>query len=209
MPIQLGYVVMLVAMFFCFMLSKRQLKEMRFRVDKFAMAYLKMSNYVSPEPPRKKLAVDRYSEKGLQPLPMEQQPEEIRFILRRGDAEMMENLYQELEETADDIVAHSRRSRGLQIQFAKPISDLCFAASVFVKGCKDLNTIDTMDKEAAFNSFLNNQLKHRLALLKRISREASEEFYALNKNYDLAGALKAEKEKAMKGRAKPSVKKEE
>lgn len=209
MPIQLGYVVMLVAIFFCFMLSKRQLKEMRFRVDRFAMAYLKLSNYVSPEPPRKKLAMDYSDDSGFQPLPAEQQPEEIRFILRRGGTEMAEDLYRELEETADDIVAHSRRSRGLQIQFAKPIADLCFAASVFVKGSRDLNTVNSTDKEAAFNSFLNNQLKQRLALLKRISKEAGEEFYSLNKNYDLSGALKAEKEKMMKAGAKANVKKEE
>lgn len=209
MPIQLGYVLMLVAIFFCFMLSKGQMKEMRFRVDKFAMAYLKLSNYASPEPPRKKLSVEYLSDKAVQALPLEQQPEEIRFILRRGGTEMAENLYKEIEEYADSIVAHSRRSRGLQIQFARPITDLCFAAYVFVKGSKDLSTIDTTEKEAAFNSFLNNQLKHRLALLKRISKEASEEFYSLNKNYDLAGALKAEKQKTMKVSDKPNVKKEE
>lgn len=58
----------------------------------------------------------------------------------------------------------------------------------------DLNSIDDENKENAFRGFLEDQLEHRMVLLKRISREFNEKFLALNKRYDLQGAEKAESE---------------
>jgi len=192
MPTQFLYVIMIVAIFFSFMLSKKRLKEMRFRADKFAMAYLKLSNYISPEPPRKQLSVERFGESGVRPMPLEQQPEELRFILRRGNTEQAEELYREMDEAAADIERHCLRSRGLQVQFAQPIGELCVITRTFLDACIDLNSIDDRRKENIFYNFLNDQLKHRLVLLRRVSKESSEEFFALNKNYDL---IEAEKER--------------
>lgn len=195
MPTQFLYVLMIIAIFFSFMVSKRGLKEMRFRADRFAMAYLKLSNLVSPEPPRKQLAVERLEDGSVRPLPLDQQPEELRLILCRGNSKQAEELYREMDAAAIDVERHSTRSRGLQVQFAKPIGELCMIARAFLDGCIDLNSIDDRAKESLFNSFLHEQLKHRLVLLRRVSKEASEEFFSLNKNYDLAAAEKEQRAK--------------
>lgn len=190
MPTQFLYVLMIIAIFFSFLVSKRGMKEMRFRADRFAMAYLKLSNLISPEPPRKQLVVERLEDGSVRPLPFDQQPEELRFILRRGNSAQAEELYQEMDAAAVEIERHSMRSQGLKAQFAKPIGELCLIARTFLDGCIDLNSINDRTKENIFDSFLNDQLKHRLVLLRRISKEASEEFFSLNKNYDLATAEK-------------------
>ncbi len=189
--IRIGYGVMAAAIIICFVLSRRSLKELRFKVDIFAEAFLKFSNYVSPEPPRRKLAVRRGGG-AVSPLPLEQQPEEIRFILSRGRSEQAERDYLKMEEAAGAVKRHCRRNRKLNIQFAQPVEKLCFLAYTFHSGALNLSSIDDENKENAFRSFLEDQLEHRMVLLKRISREFNDKFLALNKRYDLKGAEEAE-----------------
>ncbi|MPM01117.1 hypothetical protein SDC9_47355 [bioreactor metagenome] len=191
--IRIGYGVMAAAIIICFVFSRRNVKELRFKVDAFAEAFLKFSNYISPDPPRRKLAVRR-SGGGVAPLPLEQQPEEIRCILSRGRSEQAEKEYLKMEEAASAVKRHCRRNRRLNIQFTQPVEKLFFLAYTFHSGALDLNSIDDENKENAFRSFLEDQLEHRMVLLKRISREFNDKFLALNKRYDLKGAEKVESE---------------
>ena len=56
-------------------------------------------------------------------------------------------------------------------------------AHTFLVGCESLDTIDTLEKKQAFDSFLLEQPKHRMMLLKRISGAKGDEFRKLNRNY--------------------------
>lgn len=191
--IRIGYAVMFTAIIICFVLSRRGVKEMRFRADRFADAFLKFSNHISPYPPRRKLAVHRSGGR-VEPFPLQQQPEELRFILTRGRAELSEELCREMKKAAEEIKWHSRRNRRLREQFSEPIEKLCFLACTFHNASLELGSIDDINKENAFASFLEDQLGHRMTLLKRISREYNVQFLALNRNYDLESAERAEKE---------------
>ncbi len=191
--IRIGYAVMAGAIIVVFILSKRGEKELRFKVDRFAAAFLGLSNYVSPAPPRRKLAVRRSGSK-VEPLPLQQQPEELRFILGRGRTGQTEELCREMESAAVDIKWHSRRNRRLREQFSEPVEKLYYLAHTFQSASLELNAIDDTNKENAFNSFLEDQLQHRMLLLRRISREFNAEFLGLNRKYDLESAERAEKE---------------
>lgn len=195
--IRIGYAVMIAAVIMAFLVSRRGEKEIRFAVDRFAEAFLGLSNLVSPRPPVRRLAIRR-SGGVVHPFPLEQQPEELREILRMGAGDEAANLYRRAEAAAVDVRRRSRRSRRLREQFGQPITDLCFLACVFTEGCRDLSTIEDVNRENAFAHFLTDQEAHRMALLKRISREFNGAFLKLNQNYDLA-ALN-EKERARSAR---------
>ncbi|MCI5705380.1 hypothetical protein [Candidatus Pseudoscillospira sp. SGI.172] len=198
--IRIGYAAMVAAIILAFLFSRRGEKELRFAVDRFAEAFLGLSNLVSPCPPTRRLAVRRVGG-GVHPFPPEQQPEELRAILRVGAEEEAAGLYQRAEAAAVEVRRRSRRSRRLREQFGQPITDLCFLACVFIEGCQDLSTVDSVNRENAFTRFLTGQEEHRMALLKRISREFNDAFLELNQNYDLAAL--SEKEQAQStGRAK-------
>lgn len=130
--IRIGYGIMAAAIIVCFVFSRRSVKELRFKVDAFTEAFLRFSNYVSPGPPRRKLAVRRGSG-GVAPLPLEQQPEEIRFILSRGRSEQAEKDYLKMEESAGAVKRHCRHNRRLNIQFAEPVEKLCFWRIFFMR----------------------------------------------------------------------------
>jgi len=196
--IRIGYAVIAAATVLCIVFSRRGEKELRFIVDRFAAAFLRLSNYASPEIPRRRLAVRRSGGR-VEPLPVRQQPEELRFILERGAAKQSEELFCELEAATAEIKWRCRRNRRLREQFCEPLETLCYIAYVFRKGALDLSSIDDTNKETAFNSFLEDQLKHRMALLRRISREFNGEFLSLNKRYDLERAERAQAQKERYG----------
>lgn len=196
--IRIGYAVMAVAVVLAFLVSRRGEKELRFAVDQFAEAFLKLSNFSSPRLPTRRLAVRRAGGM-VHPFPPEQQPEELREILRRGAGETASGLYQRAEAAAVEVRRRSRRSRRLREQFGQPVTELCFLACVFTQGCCDLSTVDSVNRENAFASFLTEQEAHRMALLKRISREFSGAFFALNQNYDLEDRSKKERAQSVRG----------
>lgn len=191
--IRLGYAGMITAVILAFLFSRRGEKELRFAVDRFASAFLGLSNLVSPRPPARRLAVRRAGG-AVRPFPPEQQPGELREILARGAGEEAAGLYQSAEVAAVEVRRRSRRSRRLREQFGQPVTDLCFLACVFTQGCRDLSTVDSVNRENAFVSFLADQEAHRAALFQRISREFGEAFWDLNRNYDLTAP--GEKERA-------------
>lgn len=202
--IRIGYAAMVAAVILAFLFSRRGEKELRFAVDRFAEAFLGLSNLVGPRPPVRRLAVRR-SGGTVSPFPLEQQPEELREILRLGAGEEAAAFYQRAESAAREVRQRSRRSRRLREQFGQPITDLCFLACVFTEGCRDLSTVDAVNRENAFTQFLTDQEKHRMALLKRISREFNAAFLTLNQNYDLAAL--SEKERAQSTRGEKSGRK--
>ena len=53
----------------------------------------------------------------------------------------------------------------------------------FLTGCENLASIDTESKLEEFNSFLNEQVPHRMTLLRLISGSLADEYRELNKVY--------------------------
>lgn len=182
-PIHLAFGVMMVGMLFCFILSKRQTKDMRKECDKFAFPFVKLSNYICPTTSSLSLQVEDLGNGAVRALPFEQQPEGLQFIMQRANADRSVRLFGELSEAADGITRAAGINRTRQEQFKNPIDQLLMMTHTFLCGCEDLTTIDTMEKKQAFDSYLQEQVAHRMVLLRRISGEKSNEFRTLNHNY--------------------------
>ena len=53
----------------------------------------------------------------------------------------------------------------------------------FLTGCENLAVLDTESKLEEFNSFLNDQVQHRMTLLRLINGSLADEYRELNKVY--------------------------
>lgn len=193
--IRIGYALMIFAIIMCFIFSKRGEKEMRHMVDRFAQAFCKLSNYVLPggRAPTASLAV-RKKDGVMQALPADEQPEELRKLMKRGTTRHLAELYGEMEEASAELSYRCRKHRRNREQFADPIRQICYVTNVFLAGCEDIKTVSDQNRINAFESFYTEQLKHRAALLRRIAGENAEPFLDLNMDYDLATVEKMEME---------------
>lgn len=182
-PIHLAYAVMVFAVIICYVLSKNQKKDLRGTANDFARAFVKLSNYISPNPPREELAVETGADDAVTALPLQEQPEAIGFIIKRANADKSVKLFQEMVESADALTKLAGINRTNKAQFSAPINELLAMTHTFLEGCEDLRRIQTAQQKAQFDRFLNDQLAHRMLLLRRISGDMAEEFRKLNQNY--------------------------
>lgn len=191
--VRIGYALMILAMILYFYFNKKGEKELRFQVDAFARIFCQLSNRVAPVKPKSSLL---YEKKGgaVHPLPLEEQPEGIRNILHRAAANEPAALREEMSAYVIEMGVRCEKRRRLREQVVTPVRKLCYIADTFLAASIDLNTIDDLNKVAAFESFLQEQLDHRMVLFHRISREFSPEYLDLNEKYDLAAALQAERD---------------
>ena len=68
-------------------------------------------------------------------------------------------------------------------QFADPVARILYITHTFLTGCENLTVIDTESKLEEFNSFLNNQVEHRMTLLRLINGSLADEYRELNTVY--------------------------
>ncbi|MEY8337794.1 hypothetical protein AALB16_07135 [Lachnospiraceae bacterium 62-35] len=183
-PIQLAYGCMIIGIIFCFVLAKQQKKDIRKECDGFALSFVKLSNFISPVPPREELAVEEMESGMIKALEEEQQPDEIRQMIRRANDEESVSLFAQMAETADKITKAAGINRTRKEQFADPINQILLITHTFLTGCENLSLIDTQEKKKAFDSFLKDQVEHRMTLLSRISGSLAEEYRSLNRNYE-------------------------
>ena len=181
--VHLAYAVMIFGCVMTFILSKNKKKDTRKAADAFAFPFVKLSNYISPTVPAARLAVEELGDGKVRALPLEEQPEPIRFIIKRANTQKSVDLFAELVAAEDEVAKQTRRSRFEKREFLIPINDLLMTAHTFLVGCENLETVNTEERRQKFDSFLQDQLQHRMTLLKRIQGISGDEFRKLNKVY--------------------------
>lgn len=181
--IRLAYGVMIVGIILCFVFSRNHEKDVRKAATQFAFAFAKLSNFISPKPPKEGLLVQELPGGGVSVLPLEEQPESIRRIVERANASQSVKLFAELDTAAASVSKQVSANRTHKAQFQAPIDQLLLLAQTFLRGCEDLSYVNSQERKAAFDSFLMEQPEHRMVLLKRISGESAEEYRKLNKRY--------------------------
>lgn len=200
--IRIGYAVMIVAIVLCFYFSKKQQHGLREAVDRFAFAYVKISNHVSARPPAAELAVERGEGDAVRPLPLGEQPEAIRAAIERASGGKVVKLYDEMMDAMLEIENRCGRHRRMNSQFREPIAALFLKARTFLTASEHLENIRTLADKQAFDSFLRDQGDDRMVLLRRITGGAGEQFSSLSKHYDLAAREAAEREKKRPARGR-------
>jgi len=200
--IRIGYIVMIAAIVLCFYFSRKQQHGLREAVDRFAFAYVKISNHVSARPPAAELAVERGEGDAVRPLPLREQPEAIRTVIERASGGKVVKLYDEMMDAMLEIENRCGRHRRMNSQFREPIAALFHKARTFLTASEHLENIRTAADKQAFDSFLRDQGDARMVLLRRITGGAGEQFSALSKHYDLAAREAAEREKKRPARGR-------
>lgn len=200
--IRIGYIVMIAAIVLCFYFSRKQQHGLREAVDRFAFAYVKISNHVCPRPPAAELAVERGEGDAVRPLPLGEQPEAIRAVIERASGGKVVKLYDEMMDAMLEIENRCGRHRRMNSQFREPIAALFHKARTFLTASEHLENIRTAADKQAFDSFLRDQGDDRMVLLRRITGGAGEQFSALSKHYDLAAREAAEREKKRPARGR-------
>lgn len=202
-PVHLAYAVMIIGVIFCFVASRNQNKDIRKAVDAFALPFVRLSNYISPTPPAEGLRVAQTGDGKVRVLPPEQQPENICNVMRRANKDKSVKLFADMVEAADEVAQQAGINRTRKSQFAQPVHDILHMTHTFLVGCEDPATIDTEEKKKQFDSFLMEQVDHRMVLLHRIRGITADEYRELNKVYakEMEAREQAE-QKARRGKKK-------
>lgn len=202
-PVHLAYGLMVVGMMFYFVLDKDKKKNMRKLCDEFSIAFVKLSNFICPNTLRVGIAVEKLEDGIVRSLEIDKQPSKIQALILRANMEEPVQLFAEMVEAADKITKSAGINRTRKEQFSDPINIILNMTHTFLNGCENLETIDTWEKSKYFDSFIQEQVSHRMVLLKRISSEMADEYRKLNKNYESEmKTIEQAERKAAKYRAK-------
>ena len=115
-------------------------------------------------------------------------------------------LFASMVEAADEVTRQAGINRTRKTQFVQPVEELLQLTHTFLVGCENPDTIDTEEKQRQFDSFLMDQVKHRMVLLRRIRGITAEEYRDLNRVY--AKEMEAEEQKEQEERRTRGRKKE-
>lgn len=182
-PVHLAFAVMIIGVLFTFILSKKELKQLRALADVFAIPFVKLSNYIAPHKPINTLLLETSETGSIKPLPLEAQPKEICDIIKRAGNTKAVKLFQEMVEAEDALKKAAGKNRRKCYQFADPVAHILYMTHTFLTGCENLACIDTERKYEEFNSFLTEQVRHRMTLLRLISGSLADEYRTLNTVY--------------------------
>ena len=200
--VHLAYAVMMFGMVMCYIAGKNQNRDIRKAADDFVFTFVRLSNYISPHTCPVGLETEMLEDGSVRALPPEQQPEPIRNIMKRANADKSVKLFAELVDAEAVVAKKAGLNKVQKRQFKTPIHETLMMTHTFLVGCENPATIDTMEKKVLFDSFIQEQVKHRYMLLRRISGSKSDEYRKLNKHYaeELEAMELAEREARQKRR---------
>lgn len=181
--IRLAYIIMIAGIVLCFVFSRNHQRDLRKAANEFAFAFVRLSNFISPKPPKSGLLFEDLPDGRVRVLPAQEQSKAIRAVLERANSPEAVQLFAQLDAAADLVCKRANLNRTQRSQFMEPIDRLLLLTHTFLVGCEDLGSIDTMEKKAAFDSFLMEQPAHRMVLIKRISGDKADEYRELNRRY--------------------------
>lgn len=181
-PIAVAYCVMVAGIVFFFIYNKKKTREIRLICNGFAEEFAKLSNNIIGG---KRDVTLRYQPVGNSGSvkPDEKQSEKLNGMMKRALEPVCVEGYARLLDYAEKIDHRTFRSKTHRQQFYKPTDDIYNITYTFLNGCQDISTIDTQEKAEQFNSFLNDQVKHRMALLRLISGDFADKYRNLNAYY--------------------------
>ena len=126
-------------------------------------------------------------------LPVSEQPQVIQDIIKRANSDRSVKLFAQLSSAAEKVTKEAGINRTKKYQYSDPINEMLEMTHTFLIGCENPATINSQDRKDKFDSFLYDQVHHRMELLKRISLDMEEEFQDLNIMY--ANEMREEEEK--------------
>ena len=182
-PVHLAFAVMIIGVIFTFVLSKKEIKQLRSLADSFAIPFVKLSNYIAPQKPANSLLIEKTESGDIKPLSTEEQSKEMREIIKRAGNNKAVKLFREMVEAEDALKKAAGKNRRKCYQFADPIAHILYMTHTFLTGCENLTSINTAGKLEEFNDFLNEQVQHRMTLLRLISGSLADEYRTLNTVY--------------------------
>lgn len=206
--VHLAYAVMVFGVVMTFIFTRNKKQDTRKAADAFAFPFVRLSNYISPTAPGARLAVEELGDGRVRALPLEEQPEPIRFIIKRANTQKSVELFAELVEAEERVAKETRRSRFEKREFLVPINGLLMMTHTFLVGCENLETVNTQERREQFDSYLQDQVQHRMTLLKRIQGISGDEYRKLNKAY-AAEMEKLEREEQEAKRNKQAAREKE
>ena len=165
------------------MYYKKECKQLRLYADAFAIPFVKLSNYIAPQKPASSLLTEKTESGDIRPLPAEEQSKEMREIIKRAGNTKAVKLFRKMVEAEDALKTAAGKNRRKCYQFADPVARILYMTHTFLTGCENLAAIDTENKIEEFNSFLNEQVSHRMTLLRLISGSLADEYRELNSVY--------------------------
>jgi hypothetical protein len=92
-------------------------------------------------------------------------------------------MFSELTDAYEELEKEVGHHRTYRSQFCDPLYSLLELTHTFLEGCEDLSRINTREKLKAFESYLFEQPKHRMVLIKRIPGSMADEYRDLNQAY--------------------------
>lgn len=203
--IRFAYGIMIVGIILCFLFSRNHQRDLRKAANEFAFAFVRLSNLISPKPPKSGLMAEELPGGKVRALPAQEQSKAIQAILERANSPEAVELFAQLDAAADLVCKRANFNRTQKAQFMDPIDRLLLLTHTFLVGCEDLGNIDTAEKREAFDSFLLEQPAHRMVLIKRISGDKADEYRALNRRYAKEmEQIEAEEAKGRKRDKKPA-----
>ena len=182
-PVHLAFAVMIIGVIFTFVLSKKESKQLRLYADAFAIPFVKLSNYIALQKTASSLLTEKTESGDIRPLPAEEQSKEMREIIKRAGNTKAVKLFRKMVEAEDALKTAAGKNRRKCYQFADPVARILYMTHTFLTGCENLAAIDTENKIEEFNSFLNEQVSHRMTLLRLISGSLADEYRELNSVY--------------------------
>ena len=180
----IAYAVIFLGAGLCFFFSRKQKRQVRLAATRFALAFLDISNTLSPSPPADlPLVGDLDGEPRL--FPREKQPKSIRRIMARIAESRIEQAFHTLSEALEELETACGRNRRLHEQFAAPLRELFFTVHTFLVGCEHPEALCGREQLDRFARFLSEQTTYRRELRCRIAGEAADEFDSRNVHYPL------------------------
>ena len=213
-PVRVAYAVMIIGVVFTFLFTRQKGTDLRKVSNEFVFPFVELSNYICPKVPEKHLLYKEKDGKVI-PLPMEEQPGEIRGIMTRANEDKPVELFAKMVDSSNKLDEEAGINRTNKTQFADPIRETLLMTQVFLQGCENPSTIDTKAKLEQFESFLYEQVKHRMMLMRRISGDEAEHYRQMNTLYsrEMEEIEREEMEKktrsGKKAKKQGTVKKEE
>ena len=182
-PVHVAYAVMIIGVMFTFLFYQRQKKDLRTVAADFVFPFVKLSNFICPKQPKNHLLTEELPDGSIRALPPEQQSGEIRAILARANEDTSVKLFSDLVDASDEMSSKAGFNRTDKVQFAEPIREMLLLTHNFLQCCEDLSRLDSKEKLEQFESYLYEQPKHRMLLIKRIPGAMAEEYRQLNTAY--------------------------
>ncbi len=185
---KMAFAVMVAAMALSYLYTKKRQRDIRLACNKFAFAFMRVSNFVAPGVTACRLRCKHGTGDNVVPRPAAQQSEVLNEVFEKVRQPEIDGWYDEAQQALLALVRLCGSNRTLCRHYRDPIQRLFDILRAFLVGCDNFANIATQRDIDDFESFLCDQTSHRETLFKRLSWDGSETFARLNAEYNNVSA---------------------